>query len=164
MEKIKICDRHNYKVPLIYTFAFNGAEYWCPYCGVSEGMLGAGKNIEVIPSEFEKLTGRKQIYIDTSQNYLDANGFLVCSARKFNGIKIERKDFSPNMIDEVRKYIKENKWKYNQRATKLIEYETKELMNFSCLSCALELNGKDSACKEAWKNEECICKKWQLKK
>ena len=44
-ETIKICDRHDYQMPLIWTFAFNSTEYWCPYCGRKEGMLGAGEDV-----------------------------------------------------------------------------------------------------------------------
>ena len=44
---IKICGNHeDYPVPLIWTFAFNGSEYWCPYCGFNGGMFGTGKNVE----------------------------------------------------------------------------------------------------------------------
>ena len=40
---MKICDRHDeYEVPLIWTFAFSGCEYWCPYCGNKGGMMGTG--------------------------------------------------------------------------------------------------------------------------
>ena len=46
-EEIKICENHKEVVPLIWTFKFYGAEYWCPYCGYTCGMLGAGKNVPV---------------------------------------------------------------------------------------------------------------------
>ena len=45
--EIKICGCHDYKVPLIWTFKFSGAEYWCPYCGHTTGMLGAGINVKI---------------------------------------------------------------------------------------------------------------------
>lgn len=41
--KIRICDNHTKRVPLIWTFKFLGAEYWCPYCGFEGGMLGSGR-------------------------------------------------------------------------------------------------------------------------
>ena len=44
---MKICSNHrDYEVPLIYTFAWNYNEYWCPYCGCHEGMMGAGEEVE----------------------------------------------------------------------------------------------------------------------
>ena len=42
MSTIRICSRHDKKVPLIYTFKFMGAEFWCPACGANYGILGAG--------------------------------------------------------------------------------------------------------------------------
>jgi len=45
-KEIRICDRHEKQVPLIWTFAFPGSEYWCPYCGGNFGMLGAGEMVE----------------------------------------------------------------------------------------------------------------------
>ena len=41
--EVRVCSDHqDYQVPLLWTFAFPGAEYWCPYCGHIHGMLGAG--------------------------------------------------------------------------------------------------------------------------
>lgn len=41
--EILICREHpEYQVPMIWTFKFPGAEYWCPYCGKQEGMMEAG--------------------------------------------------------------------------------------------------------------------------
>jgi len=44
-DEMKVC--HNDGTPLIFTFKFPGAEYWCPCCGYRSGMLGAGKNVPV---------------------------------------------------------------------------------------------------------------------
>lgn len=46
-EEIKICENHDLEVPLIWTFKFPGAEYWCPACGYTCGMFGAGVNVPV---------------------------------------------------------------------------------------------------------------------
>jgi hypothetical protein len=47
MERIKICRRHpERETPLIQTMAFRGAEYWCPWCGTAEGMMGAGRDVD----------------------------------------------------------------------------------------------------------------------
>lgn len=45
-EKIRVCHCNN-DVPLIWTFKFVGAEYWCPNCGANYGMLGAGVETEL---------------------------------------------------------------------------------------------------------------------
>lgn len=44
-EEIKICACHERQVPLLWTFKFTGAEYWCPACGYTGGMFGAGENV-----------------------------------------------------------------------------------------------------------------------
>jgi len=44
--KVCMCDE---KTPLIWTFKFNGKEYWCPSCGYTSGMFGAGIDIKSTP-------------------------------------------------------------------------------------------------------------------
>ena len=40
---IRICPEHLERpTPLLWTFAFPHKEYWCPHCGYTSGMLGAG--------------------------------------------------------------------------------------------------------------------------
>jgi len=43
-ETIKVCNCDK-KTPLIWTFKFSGKEYWCPRCGYTSGMFGAGINV-----------------------------------------------------------------------------------------------------------------------
>lgn len=150
---MKICSNHSeYQVPLLSTMAFNGAEYWCPYCGASEGMFGAGETIK--PTE--KLLGRASIYREHSAYYLGANGRLACVAFDQNGCKIDRKDFSPAMMDEVRKFLKENPWSYNVKASKLLKQDILEFdLVFNCLHCNLE-----KTCDQAYKTKQCLCCKW----
>ena len=47
-KKIKVCNCDE-KTPLLWTFKFDGAEYWCPRCGYTSGMFGAGIDIESTP-------------------------------------------------------------------------------------------------------------------
>ena len=42
-KEIKIC---SCGAPILFTFLYNGAEYFCMNCHSSEGMLGAGKNVD----------------------------------------------------------------------------------------------------------------------
>ena len=37
-DQIKVCNCDK-KTPLIWTFKFNGSEYWCPKCGYTCGMF-----------------------------------------------------------------------------------------------------------------------------
>lgn len=67
-EQMKICACHKKQIPLLWTFAFHGAEYWCPACGYTGGMFGAGLNIAVT-EELEKL---KEKYKEKSGEYLTA--------------------------------------------------------------------------------------------
>ena len=41
-KQVPACDSRHHKRPpmLIWTFAFRGAEYWCPMCGRTWGMFG----------------------------------------------------------------------------------------------------------------------------
>ena len=56
-----ICEKHlEYEVPLIFTFAFIGAEYWCPYCGNSSSMFGAGGEVEETPELIKRLNAYKK--------------------------------------------------------------------------------------------------------
>jgi len=48
-KEIKVCQCDK-KTPLLWTFKFPGAEYWCPRCGYTSGMFGAGVNINSTPS------------------------------------------------------------------------------------------------------------------
>ena len=49
-EMILICPSHKKEIPLIWTFAFPGAEYWCPHCGYTCGMFGNNKGISATDS------------------------------------------------------------------------------------------------------------------
>ena len=47
--EIRVCSQHEKSVPLLWTFKFDGSEYWCPYCGWNGGMMGAGTHIPSTP-------------------------------------------------------------------------------------------------------------------
>lgn len=45
-----ICPEHqNRETPLITTFAFPGAEYWCPHCGYICGMFDGAPKVPTTP-------------------------------------------------------------------------------------------------------------------
>lgn len=83
-----ICSNHQQKekTPLIYTFAFINAEYWCPSCGQTYGILGAGKVVE----ETKQLIERLKEYKKLSKKFLHAKGLLICAWFQYKG---ERKKF-----------------------------------------------------------------------
>lgn len=77
--EIKICSNHNYyQVPMIWTFVFPGAEYWCPFCGATEGMFGAGQDVANTP----ELQTRLEKYKDKSALYLE-NYYLAGEPREW---------------------------------------------------------------------------------
>lgn len=84
-EEIKICTNHqDYKTPLIWTFAFPGAEYWCPVCGQSSGMLGAGINVEATP----ELKARTEAHLKEARGYLEAIYERTCDSMEYEGKRI----------------------------------------------------------------------------
>ena len=111
---MRICSAHgDYKVPLIYTFAWNYYEFWCPYCGNHYGFLGAGEEVK----ETEKLKKRLELYKKATKEYRHAMGILVCSSTEWKGVQTKPEDLpeeEKNRLAEVRKT-----WKLNQKAEDL---------------------------------------------
>ena len=58
--EIKVC--HNCDFPLLWTFLYNGAEYYCLRCGGSTGMLGGGKNVEETKELRAKYVVAKKVF------------------------------------------------------------------------------------------------------
>lgn len=67
--KIKICERHEKQVPLLWTFKHDGYEYWCPHCGYMEGMFGAGIDVPLT----EELIKEKEMWKEKAKPYLDGS-------------------------------------------------------------------------------------------
>lgn len=108
-DKIIICRNHpEYQVPLIWTFAFRGAEYWCPYCGSTSGMLGAGDRVDAT----DELQDRLKAFEKISDEFLHATGVLICSSMEFEGRQITYEELPDNEKDRL-KVVREN-WKYKQ--------------------------------------------------
>lgn len=108
-KEIKICDRHEKQVPLIWTFAFPGCEYWCPYCGFSGGMLGSGIDV----ANTDELVAEAKRWKRKARNYLHAMAVTCCSETLFEG-----KWVKPSLLPEKEKQKLENirkKWKYEGR-------------------------------------------------
>jgi len=110
MKEIKICESHQYyKVPLIWTFAFIGAEYWCPFCGYSGGMLGAGRDVPSTKHLVRKLEKYKKL----SRLYLRAVASQCASRVKYGGVWYDRYELPERAIKRLEKI--RSQWKYRQR-------------------------------------------------
>jgi hypothetical protein len=70
-DEIKVCDCGDDDVltPLLWTFKFPGAEYWCPRCGYTAGMLGPSLTVPLTP----ELVTSKTVWEAKSRYYLDDN-------------------------------------------------------------------------------------------
>ena len=114
MEKeIKICYKHqNYQTPLIWTFAFRGAEYWCPYCGFTGGMLGSG----IMVNETPKLIKRKKGYEELHKEYLHAQGVTYCIETKWKDKFIKPEDLPQEEKDRLKEI--RNEYKYEVKIEK----------------------------------------------
>lgn len=105
-DTMKICDRHENQVPLLFTMAFPGSEYWCPYCGGNWGMLGAGQNVPVtMQLKREKVKWRFK-----TREYLSAVGTQNCSSLKFEGKTISPHELPKSEKDRLQNIIDE--WEY----------------------------------------------------
>ena len=75
---IKVCCNHqDYIVPLIWTFAFPKKEYWCPYCGYTSGMFGAGENV----ASTQELEQRLSRYTEKTREFRAA-GMMIGGGRR----------------------------------------------------------------------------------
>lgn len=105
-DEITVCDCHDTDTQLIWTFAFNGHEFWCPACGAVYGMIGAGRDAKWnwrIHNQYVK-------DLERSKKYLYANGVLICAYFRYKGKDIKRSE----MPEKLRKYYEREskKWKY----------------------------------------------------
>jgi len=119
--EVRICSDHqDYQVPLISTCSFMGAEFWCPYCGFSGGVFGAGKFVP----DSEELKTRHTRYKKFSSDYLHAVGVPHCSSTLFNGQWVKPNDLPEEEIDRLIKIKKD--WKYETKIETIELPETPE--------------------------------------
>lgn len=105
-DEVTVCDCHDKDVQLIWTFAFPYKEFWCPYCGATYGMMGAGRNAKWnwrIHNEYVE-------NLRKSGNFLRANETLCCARFKYKGEWIKPSE----MPEKLRKYYQNQakKWEY----------------------------------------------------
>lgn len=99
---ITICDEHKEsQTPLIWTFAFNGYEYWCPFCFKTFGMLDS--HIDV--PRTESLEKKYSFYKDKTKKYLNAKATMICCGKNIKGKFVARKDFTRSRITRCKNII-----------------------------------------------------------
>ncbi len=106
MTEIRCCDRHEKNVQLVWTFAFPGAEYWCPYCGATSGMMGAGEYRNLTFSECREMIKYRHI----GDDFLDARSTSVCSSMMWEGKRISPHDLPDHEKKRIQEVI--NEWVY----------------------------------------------------
>ena len=107
MERIKICRNHQERqTPLIFTMAFPGAEYWCPWCGAVEGMMGAGESV----AETEELRRTRDDDAALAAPYIRAVSCRTASGVKHNDEWIKPRDLPDAIKAENAAAI--TAWKY----------------------------------------------------
>ena len=109
---IKVCSSHmeTYVVPLIYTFAWNGSEFWCPFCNEHEGFMGAG--LDVV--ETKELKNRAKLFSKATKEYIHAQAVSVCSKTTWKGEMVLPKDLPDE--EKARLQVVRNKgWALNQK-------------------------------------------------
>lgn len=84
-----ICTNHETEIPMIQTFAFMGAELWCPCCGNSTGFpFGDFNNID----SSEELELKQERMRAACSEYLHAMGIRYCSKTEYKGNIISPRD------------------------------------------------------------------------
>lgn len=111
MEKtIKVCQGHqDRQTPLMFTMAFPGAEYWCPWCGYIAGMLGAGESVE----ETEQLTKLAEADAEYARPYIRAIAMRSADQVKHNGEWIKPRELPDEVKAANAKIIAD--WRYRSK-------------------------------------------------
>lgn len=69
---IRTCSIEHEVAPMLYTFAFRGAEYWCPICGRLGGMLDGGSRSPATP----ELIAFEKAYRKRAESFLEYRASL----------------------------------------------------------------------------------------
>ena len=91
MDTLEFCPRDHPTTPLVFTFAFNGYEYWCPGCGYKTGLFGHTQTMSSKPSFVKMATELK----NKAADYLHYQASL-------SGAKVEDEngELIPLVVDE----------------------------------------------------------------
>lgn len=106
-----ICSTHReeYPTPLIFTFAFIYAEYWCPYCGRKSGMFDGGHlrlSDDLPASMVETLQKRHDKFLKLAMPFMEAAGVRVCSSLEWpkgSGQQVKPRDLPSDVRAEFKR-------------------------------------------------------------
>jgi hypothetical protein len=105
--KFCICENHPERAtPMIGTFAFQGAEFWCAWCGATEGIFNSCKKVEADPVLAERMIEDETL----SKEYLKAVSSLSCSRLQWEGKWISPHDLPQAAVEQYQAICKA--WKY----------------------------------------------------
>lgn len=118
-KEIEVCPGHQeYITPLIWTFAFNGAEIWCPYCGQTYGGFSAD-DIENTRA-LQKRHDQYQKYTQEGDDaYLHAMAVLVCSGTEWKGETIKPNELPKTEQKRLEKIRKA--WSYGRKIEDILK-------------------------------------------
>lgn len=106
---IAVCPHHeDHLVSMIFTFAFVGAEYWCPYCGHTCGMLEAERQPLT-----QELLDQHEKYLVAYRPYIEAKSTLAATYVEYpegSGKMINPRYLPEEELARLRKIIEEG-WK-----------------------------------------------------
>lgn len=105
-DNMLICSGHKeYPTPLIFTFCFLEAEYWCPYCGRKSGMFDGG-HLSLAPtislSLRKKLQNRHDRFKALAMPFMEAAGIRICSSLEWpkgSGQQVKPRDLPSDVLD-----------------------------------------------------------------
>lgn len=108
MKKISVCPNHQDTrlTPLLYTFVFPGAEYWCSWCGYKCGMFS---NTTVpVTDDLELIAETDR---ESAQEYLRSRGVLTASKiRLDDDTWVKPANAPPEFLERMKK-VRES-WVY----------------------------------------------------
>jgi hypothetical protein len=105
---MRVCENHQDKkiVPLIWTYNFPGAEYWCPACGYTGGMMGAGESVDETPELAERLKEYKK----KTESFMTALAHRVAISFIYEGKRITPAELPEDQKENDQAII--DNWKY----------------------------------------------------
>jgi len=104
---VLLCSHHDEKkAPMISTFAFIGAEYWCPYCGNTQGIFGDFKEVEWT----KELQKEVDYWNGKAREFLSAKATFSCASLMWEGNRIRPDQLPAEELERRQKIV--NEWKY----------------------------------------------------
>jgi hypothetical protein len=106
MDKVKICNNHDYEVPLIGTISFRGAECWCPYCGQKYGMFNGCDKVDFTGTLKKRLKFYEDKY-EGSKKYLHAVGWFYggAVATEIDGKRYDQCNMPKEIEEQLKKAL-----------------------------------------------------------